>query len=83
VTIEDGGFSIRVRKFAASEVFDGTVVPERGEWIPTRFGEAMLVALDELVAWSPSTALSSDIESAIRSIELAEEMRRRAQENFA
>jgi len=83
VTIEDNGLALRRRAIVPSPDFIGAAVPERGEWIATQYGSAMLVALDELTAWRPGARLSSDIESACISIALTEAIGRQTQEHSA
>ncbi len=80
VTIEDGGFVVRRRGYESSQAFAGEKVLQRGDWIPTRFGEAMLAVLDELAAWQHTGTLSSDMSSASHAIELASAIRKRASE---
>jgi len=80
VTIEDGGFALRIRRYESSGAFAGEKVLQRGDWKPTAFGSAMLSALDELAAWPHTGTLSSDMNSASHAIELAGTMRKRASE---
>lgn len=79
-TIEDGGFAVRNRRYESSATFAGEKVLQRGDWTATRFGEAMLAALDELAAWQHTGELSSDMNSASHAIELASTIRKRASE---
>ena len=83
VTVEDGGMTLRLRTWRRSEIFAGERELDRGNWQPTAYGTAMLRALDELRAWRPGSILSSDIESAAASIEVADALRIEALETFA
>jgi predicted dehydrogenase len=81
VTIEENGLWLRTRRIASSRL--GALLPQRGEWMATEYGTAMLSALDELAAWKPGMRLSSDIESGCESIELADKLRKLAMESRA
>lgn len=78
VTIEDGGFALRTRRYESSEVFGGEKVLQKGSWSPTGFGNAMLAALDELAAWPHTGTLSSDMLTASHAVGFADTMRKRA-----
>ena len=80
VSLEDAGMTLRLRSYGASDVFANERALDRGTWQRTGYGIAMLRAIDELLAWRSGARLSSDIESAAFSIELADEIRARSVE---
>jgi predicted dehydrogenase len=80
IAIEEGGLVVRERPYIDSPAFPDERVLDRGTWQATRYGEAIVRAVDELVSWQPGRRLSSDIESAAASIEIACAIRDRALE---
>jgi predicted dehydrogenase len=79
VALEEGALSIRRRPVQESSVIPGSRMAGQGSFQPSRYGEAMLRALDELKNWPQSRRLSSDIASASEAIALADEVRCAAQ----
>jgi predicted dehydrogenase len=77
VMIEDAGQTIRRRPVEAS-AFAGRRSATTGAWQSTRYGEAMLMALTELRQWNSVRRLSSDIDSAIPALALAQQIRHAA-----
>jgi predicted dehydrogenase len=72
LTIEDGGLAIRQRLPTSSPFFRGIQVADRGTWMSTRYGEALLVLLDDIrAAATTGASLASDLDSASISLEIA------------
>ena len=78
IEIVEGGLFVRGRKVQKSDVFAGTDIAGEGVRRATGYGTAMLRALDEFRDWQPSTSMTSAPESAISSIEIALDIRRKA-----
>lgn len=80
IALEESGLSVRRRRVGPSRRLPATKLADLGSWQPSRYGEAMLRALDELKTGREGSRISSDITSAADAIEVAEGIRRRAME---
>jgi predicted dehydrogenase len=77
VVREEGTLAVRRRPIEESKFFNGVNVAGHGTWEASRYGEAMLRALDELRDWRVGDRLSSDILTAADSIAIAADIRDR------
>ena len=71
VEILEQGFFVRRRMLEPSAIFPGVQWPAEGKRSPSRYGEAMLRALDDLANWRVGQRLASDVFNAVSSIQLA------------
>lgn len=81
VRIEELGLAIRRRRPAEPGAYPAARTPARGEWAATRYGEAMVHALDDLKsAIERGTPLASDGASALSAIAVCDALRQMAAE---
>ena len=75
VVIEKFGFQVRRRRPRPAAAITGVPALDDGKATETRFGEAMLRALDEIRAWKPGMRLASDGESALETLAVNDRLR--------
>lgn len=68
IVIEKFGFQVRRRRPKPAAAITGVPTLDDGAITDTRYGEAMLRALDEIRAWKPGLRLASDGESALQTL---------------
>jgi hypothetical protein len=79
VVVEETGFVIRRRPASEDIRLDGNCGVKRGDWAPTRYGEALVLALDNLQqAVRNGVPLISSGETALAAIAICEALRSRA-----
>ncbi len=74
IEILEGGLYTRRRAKMPSAIFPGSFIATERPRKATKYGEAMLRALDELTGWKPGDGLASDAFTALPAIEMAHEM---------
>jgi predicted dehydrogenase len=75
VMIEKFGFQVRRRRPKPAAAITGVPTLDDGAVIETKYGEAMLRALDEIRAWRPGMRLVSDGESALETLAVNDRLR--------
>ena len=78
VEILEGGLFVRRRPLVGWPIFPHVSIASDAPRTETGYGVALVRALDEIAAWKPGQRLSSDADSAIAAIELADQIRARA-----
>jgi ABC-type branched-subunit amino acid transport system ATPase component len=73
--IEKFGFQVRRRRPTPAAAITGVPTLDDGAVIETKYGEAMLRALDEIRAWRPGMRLVSDGESALETLAVNDRLR--------
>ena len=69
---------MRRRPLVGWPIFPHVSIASDAPRTETGYGVALVRALDEIAAWKPGQRLSSDADSAIAAIELADQIRARA-----
>ena len=75
VVVEKFGFQVRRRRPRPAAAITGVPTLDDGTVTDTRYGEAMLRALDEIRAWKPGMRLASDGESALETLAVNDRLR--------
>lgn len=81
IVIEHFGFSVRRRRPKPAAAITGVPTLDDGTRSDTRYGEAMLRALDEILTWRPGMRLASDGESALETLAVNDRLRAMALAN--
>lgn len=75
IVIEKFGFQVRRRRPKPAAAITGVPTLDDGAIVETKYGEAMLRALDEIRAWKPGMRLVSDGENALETLAVNDRLR--------